>query len=135
MLIAHQKFRSRMIGHYNRSCHVITHNTNEVRGLIYSHSMRTLPTSCHVVLHCSDVMLTSHSTCMQASRPPYVYAAHQELLMDVPFAEAKPYLSKTTASHFGTLNMKFANQNVLEGFSLPCTMRTRLIAMKTSGYV
>ena len=34
--------------------------------------------------------------------------------MDVLFAQAKQYLSKITASHFSTLNMKIANQNVLE---------------------
>ena len=34
--------------------------------------------------------------------------------MDVPFMQAEQYLSKLTASQFGTLNMKFANQNVLE---------------------
>ena len=50
----------------------------------------------------------------QASRLPYVYMAHQELLMDVPFAQAEQYLSKLTATHFGTLNTRFANQNVLE---------------------
>ena len=50
----------------------------------------------------------------QASQPPYVYVACQELLMDVPFMQAKQYLSKITASHFSTLNTKFANQNVLK---------------------
>ena len=34
--------------------------------------------------------------------------------MDVPFMQAKQYLSKITASHFSTLNTKFANQNVLK---------------------
>ena len=34
--------------------------------------------------------------------------------MDVPFAQAKQYLSKITASHFSTLNKKFASQNVLK---------------------
>ena len=34
--------------------------------------------------------------------------------MDVPFMQAKQYLSKITASHFSTLNTKIANQNVLE---------------------
>ena len=34
--------------------------------------------------------------------------------MDVPFAQAKLYLSKLTASHLSILNMKIANQNVLE---------------------
>ena len=34
--------------------------------------------------------------------------------MDVPFVQAEQYLSKITVSHFSTLNMKFANQNVLK---------------------
>ena len=34
--------------------------------------------------------------------------------MDMPFMQAKQYFSKVTASHFSTLNMKFANQNVLK---------------------
>ena len=34
--------------------------------------------------------------------------------MDVLFAQAKQYLSKSTASHFGTLKTTFADQNVLE---------------------
>ena len=34
--------------------------------------------------------------------------------MDVPFARAKQYLLKLTASHFSTLNMKIANQNMLK---------------------
>ena len=33
--------------------------------------------------------------------------------MDMPFMQAEQYLSKLTASHFGTLNMRFANQNML----------------------
>ena len=34
--------------------------------------------------------------------------------MDMPFAQAKLYLTKITSSHFNALNMKIANQNVLE---------------------
>ena len=34
--------------------------------------------------------------------------------MDVPFVQAEQYLSKITASHFSTLNMKIANQSVLK---------------------
>ena len=34
--------------------------------------------------------------------------------MDMPFVQAKQYLSKLTTSHFSTLNTKFANQNVLK---------------------
>ena len=59
-------------------------------------------------------MCTSHGARMQASRPPYVYMAHQKLLMDVQFAQAEQYLSKITASHFSTLNMKIAKQNILK---------------------
>ena len=59
-------------------------------------------------------MRTLHGVHMQASRPPYVYMACQELLMDMLFAQAEQYLSKITASHFSTLNMKFANQNMLK---------------------
>ena len=51
---------------------------------------------------------------------PYVNMACLELLMDMPFSPAKLYLIKLTTSHFSTLNMIIANQNVL---------RTILIAM------
>ena len=34
--------------------------------------------------------------------------------MDVPSTQAEQYLSKITASHFSTLNMIFANQNILK---------------------
>ena len=34
--------------------------------------------------------------------------------MDMPFVQAERYLSKLTASHFSTLIMKFANQNMLK---------------------
>ena len=100
MLIACQKFRLRMLGHYIRSCHIIMRNTREMWGLIYSFTCNEVCTSC--------------GACRQASRPPYVYVACQELLVDVLFVQAEQYLSKLTASHFGTLNMRFANQNVLE---------------------
>ena len=34
--------------------------------------------------------------------------------MDVPFTQAKRHLSKLTTPHFSTLNMKFADQNMLK---------------------
>ena len=34
--------------------------------------------------------------------------------MDMPFGQAEQYLSEITASHFCTLNMRFANWNVLK---------------------
>ena len=36
--------------------------------------------------------------------------------MDMMFAQAELYLSKITTSHFSTLNMDFANRNVLKRF-------------------
>ena len=51
---------------------------------------------------------------MQASQPPYVYVTCQKLPMDMPFTPAEQYLSKLTASHFGTLNTRIANQNMLK---------------------
>ena len=61
------------------------------------------------VMSCADCM--AHA-CRQASCP-YVNVACQKLLMDMPFMPAEQYLSKLTTSHFSTLNMKIANQNVL----------------------
>ena len=100
-----QKFRSCMIGHYNRSCHIIKHNTCKTWGLIHH-------ATCYCM--CSDVMCTLCSTCTQASQLPYVYVACQKLLMDMPFVQAKLYLSKLTATHFGTLKMRIASQNMLK---------------------
>ena len=34
--------------------------------------------------------------------------------MDLPFMQAERYLSKISASHFSTLYMDFANQNMLK---------------------
>ena len=34
--------------------------------------------------------------------------------MDVPFTQAEQYLLRLTASHFSTLNMKIAHQNMLK---------------------
>ena len=99
MLITCQKFMSCMIDHYNRLCHIITHNMCETWGLIYSCAMRAVPTSCHVLLHMQWL--------------PYVYMACQELLME-PFMQVKWYLSKLITSHFSNLNMKIENQNALK---------------------
>ena len=68
----------------------------------------------HVTAHA--VMTCAHRvvhTCRQASHP-YVNMVYQELLMDMPFMPAELYLIKLAVSHFSTLNMKIANQNVLK---------------------
>ena len=101
----HQKFRSRMIGHYNRSCHIIMHNMCEMWGLIYLRTMRTVPMSCHVL---------PPSPHMQASQPPLCKCGMPEITYGHAACTSKQYLSKLTASHFSTLNMKIANQNVLK---------------------
>ena len=87
MLIVHQKFISHMLGHYIRSCHIIMHNMHEMWGLIYLCAMRTVPMTCYRT--CSDIMRILHGMHMQACWPPYIYVAHQELLMDGPFMQAE----------------------------------------------
>ena len=54
-----------------------------------------------------------HGTCTQASLPPLCNHGAQEITYGHAFASAKQYVSRITASHFSTLNMKIANQNVL----------------------
>ena len=49
----------------------------------------------------------------QASHP-YDFMACQILIICLPFMPAQQLLLKITASHFKTLNMQIANQNVLE---------------------
>ena len=66
-------------------------------------------TAC-VVMSCTDHTAHAHR---QAGHP-YVNMAHQKLLMDMPFMQRELYLRKLTASHFSTLNMKIANQNILK---------------------
>ena len=114
MLIVCKKFRSRTLGYCIRSCHIITCNMREMWGLFYSHAMRTLPTSCHVSQHMQlrHAHIVRH---MHTGKPTAL------IIHGVPgntygraFAQAELYLSKITASHFNTLNMKIANQNVLE---------------------
>ena len=112
MLIALQKFRSCMIGHYNRSCHIIMRNTHKMWGLFYSCTMRTVPMSCHVttcaVTSCAHITQHAHT-----DKPAALLIYIQELLMDMPCMQAEQHLSKITTSHFSTLNTKIANQNVL----------------------
>ena len=81
----------------------------------------------HAVTSCMHCMAHAH----RQSSHPYVNMVQQKFLSDMPFMPAELYLRKLTASHFSILNMKIANQNMQKGFSLPCTMRTRLIAMRT----
>ena len=79
--------------------------------VLNENSAYTIPhVTTHAVMSCTH--LVAHA-CRQAGCP-YVYMAHQKLLKDLPFTPAEQYLSKLTASHFGTLNTKIANQNMLE---------------------
>ena len=68
--------------------------------------------------HAIACAMMSHMHCaVHAHRQagcPYDYMVHQKLLIDLLFMPAKQHLSKLTASHFNTLNMQIANQNVLE---------------------
>ena len=52
-------------------------------------------------------------TCRQAGCPND-FMAHCNLIICLLFAQAKGLLLKITTSHFNTLTMQFANENMLE---------------------
>ena len=100
MLIAHQKFRSHMIGHCNRLCHIIMHNMRETWGLIYLRKMRTLPMPCHVLL-----LMQCHHACIawhvHAGKPPTLcICVTPEITYEHAIHPSQTILSKLTASHF-----------------------------------
>ena len=68
----------------------------------------------YVMPHGTARAVTSWGTRMPARQPSKLNMVRQELLMDVPFAQAELYISKVTASHSNVLNMNIANQNMLE---------------------
>ena len=63
-----QNFRLHKLGFNFRLCHIITCNRCQTWGLFYSCVMRTLPMSCHVVLHvqCCHACIVWH---MHAGMP------------------------------------------------------------------
>ena len=89
------------------------------------------------VTSCAHCAVHAHREVSQ----PYVNMVHQELLMDMPFAPAELYLRKLTASHFSSLNMKIANQNVLKTILIAmhnenkadCTENFRVCAEESVG--
>ena len=94
-------------------CHHAQHTQNMGTNLFACNE-----NSAYVMPHVTTCAVMSYAhhmahACRQASHP-YVNVVCQKLLMDMPFAPAEQYLSKLTASHFNTLNMKIANQNVLK---------------------
>ena len=114
MLIVCQKFRLHKLGHYYRSCHVITHNMREMWGLIYSCAMRTVPMSCHVLLHMqwhhACIMWCTHAgklaTLCVRGMPGITYGC--------TICTSQMIFIKINCLTFSTLNTKFANQNVLK---------------------
>ena len=92
--------------------HHVQHAQN-VGPILFAHNKNISHIMSHVTAH-AVTSYAHHVVHTQASRPPKLYVAHQELLMDMPFMQAEQYVSKITASHSSTLNTKFANQNVLK---------------------
>ena len=86
----------------NMGPNLFTHNENSA--YIMPH------VTAHAVTSCMHWMVHTH----RQAGCPYVNVVCQKLLMNMPFVLAKQYLSKLTASHFSTLNMKIANQNMLK---------------------
>ena len=83
---------------------LFSHNENSA--YIMPHVTACAVTSC---VHCA-----THAH-RQASHL-YETVAPQKLLIILLFMPAKLYLSKLTASHFSTSNMRIRNQNVLKIF-------------------
>ena len=114
MFIVCQKFRSHTLGYYIRLCHIITCNTHKTWGLTYLRAMRTLPTSCHMLPHMQwhHAHITRHThtgklaTLTICGMPGITYG-HAVCAGQMIFI-------KITTSNFSTLNMKFANWNVLK---------------------
>ena len=68
----------------------------------------------HVITHAmTSCVHHATCTCRQAGHP-YDSVACQKLLIGLPFMPAEQHLVKLTASHFHTLNIQIANQNVLK---------------------
>ena len=103
-----------MTGPYSRSCHVTICNMHKTWGLIYSHTMRTMFMSCHMLLHVQRCH-TCIVWCTHAGKLATLCKHGPKLLMDMPFMLAELYLRKFSNPHFSTLNMKISNQNVLKG--------------------
>ena len=93
-------------------CHHVQHTQN-VGPSLFTHnenSAYAMPcATAHAVTSCTHCAVHA---CRQASHS-YENMACQKLLMDMPFTPAKLYLIELTTSHFSTLNMRIANQNVL----------------------
>ena len=94
-------------------CHHTQHARNVGPNLFMRNENSAYVMPC--VTTCAVMSCAHHvvHACRKAGHP-YVYVAHQKLLMDIPFVPAKLYLPKLTASHFGTLNTKIGNQNELK---------------------
>ena len=93
--------------------HHVQHAQN-VGPNLFMHNKNSAYVMPHVTAHA--VTSCAHRTvhaCRQASHP-YENVACQKLLMDMLFTPAELYLIKLTASHFSTLNMRIANQNMLK---------------------
>ena len=104
-----------MTGHYSRSCHITKCNMCENVGPnLFTHNENSAYIMPHVttcaVMSCVHRAVHAHR---QASHP-YINMECQKLLMDMPFAPTKLYITKLTTSQFSTLNMKIANQNMLK---------------------
>ena len=94
-------------------CHHVQRGRN-VGPNLFAHNENRACFMPHVTTHA--VMSCTHCAayaCRQVGHP-YVNMVHQKLLMDKPFIPAELYLVKLATSHFSTLNMRIANQNLLK---------------------
>ena len=89
-------------------------HTQNVGPNLFTHNENSVYIMPHVTA-CAVMSCTHHAAhaCRQASCR-YENVVHQKLLMDTLFVPAKLYLIKITPSHFSTINMRIANQNMVK---------------------
>ena len=87
----------------------------------------------HVIAH-AMTSCTHHMACTH--RQAGAFMACLKLTICVLFTPAEQHLLKLSTSHFNTLKMQCANQNMLEKILIAMgNENTNPIAMRTSGYV
>ena len=94
-------------------CHHVQH-AQKVGPNLFAHNENSAYIMPCVTTHAVTSCMHHTVHARRQAGQPYVNMVHQKILMDMPFTPAKLYLRKLTTSHFSTLNMKIANQNMLK---------------------
>ena len=114
MLIVRQKCRLHMLGYYIRSCHIVMCNMCEMWGLFFAHNANIAHVMPCVTAHAvTSFVHRAVLACRQAGHPNYTWLAKNYLWM-CHSCRPNDIYQKLTTSHFSTLNVDFANWNMLK---------------------